>query len=278
MAKLQIDESRLVAIGDALRVHFGATKKEGTRVFLTESPQTIATTQTIRKHGETKYFYEDNVRAGEEDLGLIPVINNPYKICTFQIPEADHIELDITYFTSSDYYESELNGTLYGHIWIAEGVYSDENKNVGKEYRYKTSQAMEDGWFECPNCGYHCLPETWGWEPFQVVMCPNCYEVDTDGPGSGDTGVTYSMNYKYNDWTRERINIKGNSFSIALKTYVESSMNGYYCDIYAYDADGNLLTSYETIMNEIPNDYSVALMPGAISQLNNYPNGEEEHF
>lgn len=292
MAKLQIDESRLVAIGDALRVHFGAVKKEGHRDFMTESPKTILTGGTVKCQGETKLWVVQDVQPNEDDGGsvIIPVINNPYKLRTFYIPEADHITLDMTYLTNVS--SNKITETTYAdYIWVAEGRHSNVNEQEGKKYIYTKNQAWEnpkEWWWTCtnPSCGYQMLGdaplhpdiENWTGHPegggmIQATVCPKCNPISLVNHQNPNLMIK-----EKNNWQREQITIPVNEFTIAFKTYVETSYGGYYCDIYPYDADGNLLTSYEVIVDEIPNDYSVAQMSTAISKLNNYPNGEEEHF
>ena len=330
--KLQIDRSSLVALGDALRVHFGDTKtvagveQEGTREYFTEAPFQ-AQLGEITRQGEIKMWQIDDVTDGEAPgVGQF----DKYRTHTFYIPEAAYVVLDITYETQT-YITANTETLQRDYVWVASGRHSNLDDTIGKKLNYTVSNMLNNHeyWYTCESCGYQQpwngvfhpaeeeIKEAW---PAYVTasdrICPSCLPLNLNEVlGLSPRGI---MHLEYNDWKRQQTTLTPNEFTIgygydehAKGTYTTGSHYGedirewfndayfggsggldvpadditfsnahwgYYCDIYPYDADGNLLTSFEVIIDEMPQQFSVKEMANAISKLNNYPNGEEEHF
>lgn len=320
MAKLSIDKESLVAIGDALRVHFGDAIQEGTTIFQEESPRIIKTPNY------------DDLSTGENNGEWIAAIDSNFDqvlVDTIQIHGASKIVLKLAYRTDRD---QTTGGYQDDWLWVAEGAHRYVDSNKVKKIKYRdfyrwrcphcgslvrdTGEkilvgiplpgagpdgssagvaAWESTWeetlYKCDHCGAEGLgysyneltpelPPAWvegtmGETPYENVMC-------VDG--------TLSYDYEFlaeagSFRTIQNFTFNGDTFTFAICIHERTQVTGYYGEIYAYDANGNEMDCYEVTTGYIPNvynpdpdPYAKSTMVYAISQLNNYPNGEEVQF
>lgn len=275
MAKLTIDESSLTAIGDALRVHFGENIEEGELLHWDSSPRVMAANYD-------EYGTEPN--DGKGYLG-------PELYCkTYQIHGAARLKLDLSYRTE----EGDF-------LWVAEGAHTTVNDNVGQKLEYtdfsgvycsKCNGQNVDGTGIYRNLGYF---DSQGFFNTQISgaelhVCQDCgalgYTYTAGIAGVFEYGLIDVQNYTTIFpssgplvRTIQSFEFEGDTFTFACSTWKEKSfVTGYYGYLYAYDADGNEIASYDLTFGRIPNTYTPGGMAYAISKLNNYPDAKEVPF
>jgi predicted RNA-binding Zn-ribbon protein involved in translation (DUF1610 family) len=307
MAKLSIDKESLVAIADALRVHFGEYKNKGTISFVPETPLILKTPN-----------YDDfSESTNNGEWMAAQVVRHTYKI-----NGASKIIIKLAHRESLSEGTFEYNRD---YIWVAEGAHSLYRANIGQTFKYKGEYDLR---YYCPECGsvisgtgehYSVGRPVGGSSPviggggnaiFEMVAdkelyrCPNCglegfcYPYDKE-PGGGKayydefmcTDLTLPYVYKFEGTLLggirkiDTLGINGDTFTLELFIWERTQETGYYAEVYAFDEDGNQLDCYDLTTDYLPNVYTPdpspstsSTMAWAISKLNNYPNGEEVQF
>lgn len=293
MAKLSIDKESLVAIGDALRVHFGDAAQEGTTVFQEESPRIIKTSNY------------DDLSTSENNGEWIAAIDSNWDqvlVDTIKIHGASKIVLKLAYRTDSDL---TTGGIQYDWFWLAEGAYRYVEPKKGKKIQYRDYES-----WRCLECGSPVrdtgekisigipvvggVPGSGGVAAYEpnynreqpLLKCDHCglegfgYDYNSIDPTippiyidqiGSDTGYTFD-NYICKDGTLsydfeflcergmcrkiDTFTFNGDTFTFAICIKERTQETGYYGEIYAYDADGNELDCYEVTTGYLPNTYS----------------------
>lgn len=266
MARLTIDEGALIAMGDALRVHFGENISEGEQLHWDSSPRVLAAN------------YDEYGTGAKEYAGYL---KPECYVKTYQIHGAARLKLDISYRTEGADF-----------LWVAEGAHKLVCSNVGQRLQYKAY----GGVLTCPECDKTNIEGTGIWREVgndnlgnymeELKVCKDCGLMGYEYSGSpfdiADDGRGYSTVFVSSGpllRTTETINFEGDTFTFACVTYAEEAhYTGYYGYLYAYDADGNEITSYDMTFGRVPNTYAPYEIIRAIGELNNYPDAEEVPF
>lgn len=257
MARYSISENILTRMGDALRVHFGDYKTEGTTEFKSETPLVFNTPNFTSFEGNTESIYW--VRS-ESKIS--------FYAHTFIFHGAASIKVAISYNTGV---HSSGDSPISEFIWIAPGLHKRYDAHEPGEYlQYTSAEENADGWYYCWICGstdVHINNQG-------KIVCSHCYDVDTDGSKIYDTEAWFQPS----PLTYEEYEFQGDSITVYPEFYDDTYTNGFYMEIRAYDADGNELKMYDLTTGKIPNEWSPEEMITAVEKLNYFPNGEEVEF
>lgn len=279
-------------IGDALRIHFGELKKEGTKNTHKGSTKVLRSPNAL---GLAQYY--DTGESPEPELFdpdyyLVTTYGQPH-IETIRIPNAASIHIKMSWKDAS------VIGTNYvgeDYHWIAPGLHSYPSELTGEylpQFHHTYNRDPGKGGFNigqwyCPVCGAesqigshfidHDTRCIYDWKPDPLEG-----ETWDDDIGTDDY-LFDNMYYRgYNMPTIERT-FNTNSFTLAYCTAeVAGGSEGYsgwghYIELQAFREDGSLMTQYDYIIGEQPNTYFPYQMAPAIEKLNNYPNAEEVKF
>lgn len=255
MARYSISENILTRMGDALRVHFGDYKTEGTTEFKSETPLVFNTPNFIGFEGN-------------DPADPIYWVRSESKISfyahTFIFHGAASIKVAISYNTGV---HTSGDAPISEFIWIAEGLHKRYDAHEpGKYLQYTSAEENADGWYECWVCGSKNIFLNVN----EVLECADC--------GASNFNGNASIVWRESKCTYEEYEFQGDSITIYPEFYDDTYSNGFYMEIRAYDEDGNELKMYDLTTGKLPNSYSPEEMITAIEKLNYFPNGEEVEF
>lgn len=277
MARLSIDKEHLDNIGDALRVHFGENLKEGELTHQEGSPLILSA--NYREFGTSTSDYETY---------LLP----EHFVRTVQVHGAARLKLDLSYRTDTGDY-----------LWVAEGAHRDVNDNAGRKLEFSLYEGIY-----CSKCQSENVEATGVFRPLywereddpnnkeyvytdQLHVCQDCGAIGYTYSWWPDVGPIYYGMQDADGYTTifpsrgelyrtvESFEFAGDTFTYACETVKDKTYTtGYYGHLYAYDADGNELTSYDITRGRVPNTYAPGEIAHAVSKLNNYPDAREVGF
>lgn len=253
MARYSISENILTRMGDALRVHFGDYKTEGTTEFKSETPLVFNTPNYTSFEGNTESIYW--VRS-ESKIS--------FYAHTFIFHGAASIKVAISYNTGV---HTSGDSPISEFIWIAPGLHKRYDAHEPGEYlQYTSEEERRDGWHECWVCGSKNI----FLNIHEALECADC--------GASNFNGNASIVWRTPSCTYEEYEFQGDTITVYPEFYDDTYENGFYMEIRAYDADGNELTKYDLTTGKIPNEWSPEEMITAIEKLNYFPNGEEVKF
>lgn len=272
-------------IGDALRVHFGKKQEGTTKIHVGPDPLVIKG-GGLKKLGPGYHemiYTPHNFNNSHE---LVPILYGEYfdadhyvqqmtepVINTIKIPGAKAIKIKMSYGTAN-YGEKAWN-----YLWIGAGLHEEASAVQGEYYpefmpSFEYWNSLEEHITVCAGCGAPVVNGT-------VILPPSTTHFCEDE--SGNFPVKHSgplLPYIEREIEGDSltcawmVDFTGNSYTVPD----EVNYCGFYMEVIPYDTNGNEITAYQYIANEIPYSYQVGRMDEQIALLNNYPNAEEVKF
>lgn len=297
--RLSVKKGNLEDIGDALRIHFGELKEEGTRGRHTGGVKVLRSPNALRLAEYWDEMIAIPSPAFEENY-YMPSVLNP-QVHSIKIDGAASLKLKLSYkvfaLTGDDHDNphEELN-----YVWIGPGICGRPDELHG-EYLPFYHQGRDGDYFHyydiqgfgeyyCPLCGVTRIP---GSDYFDHVLgcdydwVPNPLQGETwaDEPENGTRGGVPVLKYRGYDMPLIERTYEGDALSIIWCSYLSAQYDdtgfpgwGYYAEVEAFDKDGNLMDTYTYTEKAVLNDYAPYEIAPAIKKLNNYPNAEEVKF
>lgn len=292
--KVAIKTKTLEDIGEALRLHFGELKREGTVGSHTGTIQVLRTPNALRL---AEYYdkYESPLTSDAFNPEyLMPHTGNPV-VKTIRVNGAASLKIRMSYKVPQP-----SGREAWNYIWLGEGLCGQPDELHG-EYlpSYPSSRDKDEvnqlygiGQWYCPACGAqpapgdiyfdHDLRCPYDWTPSKFPDFEKTWE---DEDVYGTMGGPTNMGYRGLDMPLIERTFNGDSFTLIYCNDLGPVFDdigcvdcGYYIELQAFREDGSLMEKYGYVVDELHNDYYPGEMAPAIKLLNNYPNAEEVKF